>query len=107
VLLGVVEGVAISTIKHRSLKSWKLLIVQPVDLAGRPDGDPIIAVDRVGAGQGCWVVISNDGKGAREMVGDKTSPVRWTICGLVDHEGIADCQLNSKDGGALARVGDS
>lgn len=83
-LLGVVEGNAISTIKHRSMRSWKLLIVQPLDLEGRPDGDPLLVIDRLGAGHGTKVLISNDGKGARKMVGDNSSPVRWTVIGLVD-----------------------
>lgn len=83
-LLGMVEGNAISTIKHRSMRSWKLLIVQPLDLEGRPDGDPLLAIDRLGAGHGTKVLISNDGKGARKMVGDNNSPVRWTVIGLVD-----------------------
>lgn len=83
---GVVEGNAISTIKHRSLAGWKLLVVQPVDVAGRPDGDPLLAIDMIGAGHGTKVVISNDGKGAREMVGDNNSPVRWAVIGLADQE---------------------
>lgn len=85
-LLGIVEGNAISTIRHRSMAGWKLLIVQPLDHAGRPDGDPVLAIDNIGAGAGVRVVISNDGKGAREMVGDDNSPVRWSVIGLVDHE---------------------
>ena len=85
-LFGIVEGNAISTIKHRSLHGWKLLVVQPVDLAGAPDGDPLLAIDMIGAGHGTTVVISNDGRGAREMVGDNNSPVRWAVIGVVDHE---------------------
>ena len=83
-LLGVVEGSAISTIKHPSMKGWKLLIVQPVDLAGRADGDPLLAIDSLCAGRGDRVVISNDGRAAREMVGDTNSPVRWSVIGIVD-----------------------
>ena len=83
---GVVEGTAISTIKHRSLAGWKLLVVQPLDMAGRPDGDPLLAIDMIGAGHGTRVVISNDGRGAREMVGDNNSPVRWAVIGLADQE---------------------
>ena len=83
-LVGMVEGNAISTIKHRSMRGWKLLIVQPIDIEDRPDGDPLLAIDRLGAGHGTRVLISNDGKGAREMVGDNNSPVRWMVIGLVD-----------------------
>jgi len=85
-LLGMVEGSAISTIKHPSLHGWRLLIVQPLDLAGRPAGDPLLAIDRLGAGPGTRVVISNDGRGAREMVGDDRSPVRWAVVGVMDYE---------------------
>ena len=85
-LMGLVEGNAVSTIKHRSLRGWKLLVVQPLDLAGKPEGDPILAIDMIGAGRGMQVVISNDGRGAREMVGDNNSPVRWCVVGVVDHE---------------------
>ena len=85
-LLGLVEGRAISTVKHRSMRGWKLLVVQPLDMAGRPDGDPVLAIDMLGAGRGMKVVISNDGKGTREMIGDNNSPVRWAVIGIVDHD---------------------
>ncbi len=83
-LVGVVEGNVVTTIKHGSMVGWKLLIVQPVTHAGQPDGDPVLAIDALGAGHGDKVVISNDGKGTREMVGDANSPVRWAVIGLVD-----------------------
>jgi len=85
-LIGLVEGTAVTTIKHRSMVSWRLLIVQPLDHDGRADGDPLMAIDRLGAGHGTKVVISNDGKSAREMVGDNNSPVRWAVIGLIDEE---------------------
>lgn len=68
------------------MHGWKLLVVQPLDLTGAPDGDPLLAIDHLGAGRGTKVVISNDGKSAREMVGDTNSPVRWAVVGVVDHE---------------------
>ena len=83
-LIGIVEGHATTTVRHRSMAGWKVLIVQPVDHGGEPDGDPVMAIDRLGAGHGVKVVISNDGKGTREMIGDDTSPVRWSVIGLVD-----------------------
>jgi len=84
-LLAMVEGSAVSTIKHPSLGGWKVLVVQPLDAAGKPDGDPLLALDMLGAGRGTKVVISNDGKGTREMIGDDNSPVRWAVIGIVDH----------------------
>jgi ethanolamine utilization protein EutN len=83
-LLAIVEGNAVTTIKHPSMQGWKVLVVQPVDFDDKPDGDPLLAIDMLGAGHATKVLISNDGKGAREMVGDNTSPVRWAVVGLVD-----------------------
>ena len=83
-LIGLVEGNVVSTIKHSSMQGWKVLIVQPLGLDGQADGDPLLAIDKFGAGHGTKVVITNDGRGAREMVGDKTSPVRWSVVGLLD-----------------------
>ena len=83
-VVGIVEGNAISTIKHRSMRGWKLLIVQPIGMDDGPDGDPLLVIDLLGAGLGTRVLISNDGKGTREMVGDNNSPVRWAVIGLVD-----------------------
>jgi ethanolamine utilization protein EutN len=81
--IGIVEGHAISTVKHRSMEGWRLLIVQPVS-EGEADGDPLMAIDMLGARHGDTVVISNDGKSARDLVGDTNSPVRWTVTGIVD-----------------------
>lgn len=83
-LLGLVEGNATSHVKHPSMTGWRMLIVQPLDARGGPDGEPILAIDSLGAGHGSKVVLSNDGRSAREMVGDQNSPVRWSIIGIVD-----------------------
>jgi ethanolamine utilization protein EutN len=80
-----VIGTAISTVKHPSLVGAKMLVVAPL-MADRQaiDGDPIIAVDGVGAGHGEIVMVTSDGSHAGELLARKDSPVRWTICGIVD-----------------------
>lgn len=83
-LLGRVEGTATSHHKHASMHGWRLLIVQPLDLEGRPDADPVLAIDNLGAARGDRVLISSDGRGTREMVGDNTTPVRWSVIGIAD-----------------------
>ncbi len=85
--IATVEGNVVSTVKHPSMQGWRLLVVQPMDLTGGADGDPLLAIDMLGAGHGSRVLISNDGKGAREMVGDNNSPVRWAVVGIVDQQG--------------------
>lgn len=82
--LGTVIGHATSTIKHRSLAGWKLLVVQPLGAGRSPDGDCIVAVDRHGAGIGQTVILNSDGIGARELVNDSKSPVRWFVIGIED-----------------------
>ncbi len=80
-LLGRVEGHATSTIKHATLHGWRLTVIQPVRVG---EMDPVLAIDALGSRVGDLVVVSNDGKGAREIVGDETSPARWTVIGIVD-----------------------
>ena len=82
--LGRVIGHATSTIKHPSLRGWRLVIVQPVNVKREPEADPIIAVDRIGSGPGNLVVLNSDGKEARDVVGDDKTPVRFFVIGLVD-----------------------
>ena len=54
----------------RSLRGQKLLLVQPQLADGRrPDGPPLLVVDALGAGMGETVMITSDGRGARELLG--------------------------------------
>ena len=82
--LGLVVGNAISTIKHVSMEGQKLLVIQPQLITGKPDGDPVLAVDMIGAGVGERVMMTSDGRGAREFLGVEATPVRWTIIGIQD-----------------------
>ena len=83
--IGRVMGIATSTIKHPSMEGAKLLLVMALQADGRTiEGDPILVVDKLGAGRGEMVMITSDGIGAREMLGDDKSPVRWTVLGIPD-----------------------
>ena len=81
---GLVVGQGVSTVKHPSLHGWRLLLVQPLGVEDKPDGEPLLAIDHLGAGVGSRVILSNDGAGARELVGAKDSPVRWMVLGIPD-----------------------
>ena len=84
-LAGRVIGTATSTVKHPSMEGWKLLVVQPLAADGRsPDGDPILAVDSLGAGRGETVIVSSDGRGTRELLQSDNTPVRWSVLGIRD-----------------------
>jgi ethanolamine utilization protein EutN len=82
--LAQVIGNAVSTVKHPSLHGWRLLVVQPLGTDDKPDGEPLLAIDSVGSARNDRVIISNDGTGARQIVGSKTSPARWFVMGIQD-----------------------
>ncbi len=82
--IGEVIGHATSTVKHPTLRGWRMAIVQPLDARSRPDGVPILAIDSLGGSRGDRVIISSDGKATRELVGAEDSPVRWMVIGLAD-----------------------
>ncbi len=82
--LATVIGQATSTIKHPSLTGWRLVIAQPMGADRQPDADPVVAIDKFGAGPGQVVMLNSDGKGAREYVGSNKSPVRFFVAGIVD-----------------------
>jgi len=84
-LKGRVIGNATATVRHPSMRGWKLLLVPALGPDGKSlDGDPFLAVDSLGAGIGEVVIVSSDGKGTREMLGADNSPVRWLTLGIVD-----------------------
>ena len=85
--LATVEGHATSTIKHPSLAGWRMLVVQPLDRSGKPDGDPLLVLDNLGARSGDRVLLTSDGRGARKLVRAENSPARWFVMGIVDEGG--------------------
>ena len=83
-LLARIEGNVVATRKHPSLVGWRLLLCQPINQEGVPEGLPQVAIDPHGAGKHQRVIISSDGAAARQAVGDQKSPVRWLIVAIVD-----------------------
>jgi ethanolamine utilization protein EutN len=81
--LGRVIGSATSTVKHASFQGERLLIVQLEGVDGRPDGEPVLAFDRMGAGRGDEVLLTNDGMTLQEQLG-RSTPGRWSVMGLPD-----------------------
>ncbi len=82
--IGRVVGHAVSTVKHPSMQGCKLLLVQLLGVEDSADGEPVLAIDHLGAGSGDRVIVCNDGAEARAMVKAKNSPVRWFVMGLQD-----------------------
>jgi ethanolamine utilization protein EutN len=82
--VGLVVGHAVATVKHASLTGWRLLLVQLLTTDGKPDGEPLLAIDNLGAGPSARVLLCNDGAEARNMVKDRNSPARWFVMGMLD-----------------------
>ena len=50
----------------------------------KPDGEPVLVIDHLGAGVGGKVIATTDAVLIREMVKARNSPIRWSVMGLVD-----------------------
>ncbi len=87
-----VIGTVVATQKNRKLEGAKLLLVQPLALAGTPRGTVLIAVDGVGAGVGERVLIVIEGKAAGDALGRKGAAVDAAIIGIVDAVDYTDAE---------------
>ncbi len=81
--LGRVIGTATATVKHPTFQGERLLVVQLETALRRPDGEPILAFDRLGARRGDLVVVTNDGRALQDLIGP-TTPGRWSVLGIPD-----------------------
>jgi ethanolamine utilization protein EutN len=84
-LLGRVVGNVVATQKHEKFHSKALLLVQPISLDGEDEGEPLLAVDTVGAGAGETVIVVLEGRSTSQAMGRVNSPANAAITGIVDH----------------------
>ncbi len=84
-MLAKVVGSIVSTIKHDVLHSHKLLIVRPITPDGKFKKGTMVAVDAVDAGEGDTVIVSSEGKSAKDVLKlKKLEPLRSVVVGVVD-----------------------
>ena len=77
-------GNAVCTVKEHRLTGLKLLVVQPLSLPDMEEkGEPVVAVDTVGAGED-EVVLVVAGSSARQTDKTKDLPVDASIMAVVD-----------------------
>src|SRR5258706_14591459 len=81
--IALVIGSAFSTIKDEVIRGRKLVILRNADTAGKPTGDPYIAVDTVSAGTGDLVMVT-DGSSDRYTNQTTNAPVDAVIVGVID-----------------------
>ncbi len=79
-----VVGTVVATNKDEKLVGKKLLLVQPVEVGDKAKGNPLVAVDAVGAGEGEFVLLVQ-GSSARQTVQTEGKPVDCAIVAIVDY----------------------
>lgn len=80
-----VVGNVVSTIKDEKFYGHKLMIIEFIDLAGKPLGTRQIAFDCADSGPGDTVLVNVDGGAAKMFFDDNDLIADWTICGVLDH----------------------
>ena len=83
-LLGRVIGTVWATRKDEKLEGMRLMIVEATDLAGKPLGGFVIAVDAVQAGAGELVLVAQ-GSSARQTTLTTGKPVDAVIMAIVEN----------------------
>ncbi|MGA9767620.1 MAG: EutN/CcmL family microcompartment protein [Blastocatellia bacterium] len=83
-----VIGTVVATVKNDLLHGRKLLVIQPLDGSLNESGNPLVAIDSVGAGKG-EVVFWCRGKEASFPFVPVEVPTDCTIVGIVDSVFIA------------------
>lgn len=99
--LAEVKGNVVSTQKDALIKGYKLLIVEPLQVKYpkkgggefNDTGRAIVAIDRIGAGEGQIVLVSQ-GSSARMAEGLKNAPIDAAIIGLVDKAMVSGIEMN-------------
>lgn len=81
-ILGRVVGNVWATRKEEVLVGIKFLVIQPQRLDGQSAGEPFVAGDRVGAGLGDLVIVTQ-GSAARLVYGEQW-PIDAVVIGIVD-----------------------
>ena len=80
-----VLGTVTATFKHPAFSGLRLMVVQPVDERSRTIGASFIAIDHIcSAGPGDQVLVLREGNGVRQVIKDKSAPIRSAIVGWVD-----------------------
>ena len=88
-ILGKVIGNLHSTVNHPFYDGKKMLVVEKIEMDGKPGSGYLVAVDRAGAGPGETVLVLDEGNGARQVLESKDGPIRSVIVGIVDEIDVA------------------
>lgn len=83
-ILARVRGNVVSTTKSDKLEGLKLLLVVPIEISSFEEkGQPLVAIDTVGAGEG-EVVMCVGGSSSRQTTLTEKRPSDLAIIGIID-----------------------
>jgi len=95
-MIGEVRGSVVSTNKSETLQGLKLLVVMPLDLETmQPKGNPLVAIDAVGAGEG-EVVMCCSGSSSRQTAFTDGKPSDLAIIAIIDSIDIRGSRVFEK-----------
>jgi len=83
-ILGKVVGTVVATISHPHYQQRRLLVVQPLTLAGQTADGDFVAVDNTHAGIGDTVLVNREGNSARQVLNNPEACIISVIVGIVD-----------------------
>ena len=83
-LIARVVGEIVTTAKAPSHVGQKALLVQPLNLDGSDQGETLVAMDAVDAGEGDRVLVVTEGWSAMTAVDRPNSPIDMAIIGVID-----------------------
>ena len=78
-----VIGTVWCTVKDPSLEGMRFLVIEPQDENGEPNGEPLVAADRVSARAGDRVFFVRAREAAKAFPG-QSAPLDAAILGIVD-----------------------
>ncbi|WP_240374219.1 EutN/CcmL family microcompartment protein [Bacillus piscicola] len=82
-LIAEVVGSVWTTQKESGMENIKLLVVQPVTMQKEKVGNSLVAMDRIGAGIGEFVLITQ-GSPAQRLYKEQLPPVDAAVTGIID-----------------------
>ena len=83
-IMAKVLGPVVSTAKDAAFEARRILVCQPIDNKGQPQGASLLAFDSVQSGPGDTVLIIREGNGCRQIWNNDQAPVNSVIAGIID-----------------------
>ncbi|WBU39495.1 EutN/CcmL family microcompartment protein [Marinobacter alkaliphilus] len=82
--LAKVIGQVVATVRSERLGMDKLALVKFIDQDGKEENSVMVAADRLGAGEGEWVLVVSGSSARMSVDGTGQTPVDLSIVGIID-----------------------